>query len=214
MKVGNVPTPVVGPVIERLVKERWPHMRQGDTMNQDLDGYAILAEKVGCHRDTIDAIVRQSNEGADFNLVDQIFCSLGRPDLWWGQLSDIYWDVDMTTVVCRRDGCKVSFVPRPGGRNGPESRQMYCSRKCRHMDWKVRRGIVKDGKKRNLSTHCRRGHPRATTAQIKSGDYTTCALCIRERRAEARARRSPEKIERERAYQRDYYRKRKAALAA
>lgn len=96
VKAGNVPTDRVGPLIKELVEERWPEWRRGF---EEPGGLEILAEKIGCTPDAIDNIIRQAWPGAQFNLVDRIFCALGRPDLWWGVLNDVYLAVDFRSPL-------------------------------------------------------------------------------------------------------------------
>ena len=82
MRAGRVSTAVVGPVIGELIEERWP--------DDDEDGCQVLAEKIGCHPESIRKLVGQRYAGADFGFVDSILAGLGRPDLWMGRLADAY----------------------------------------------------------------------------------------------------------------------------
>lgn len=98
MKPGSVPTARVGPIIGELVAERWPHG----------GGFEVLGEKVGCDSSAIEAIVRQDNLGVKFDLADRVLCALGRPDIWQGQLADLYHSV---SLVDRED----APLPTDGG---------------------------------------------------------------------------------------------------
>lgn len=167
MKPGNVPTAVVGPVIEELVRERWPH-----------SGYEVLAEKVGCHVDSIDAIVRQESPGAEFDLVDKILCALGRPDMWIGALADIYPTKFMET--CALHSCNKKFPERFGGR----TRKRYCSPRCSTLGNAVARGEA-TGKRLRQKGYCLKGHkmtPENTITKWRERDQAyehQCRECKR-----------------------------------
>lgn len=186
MKPGNVPTDRVGPIIEQLARERWPH-----------SGYGVLAEKVGCHESAIRLIVEQRSAGCEFNLVDNILCSLGRPDMWWGVLSDIYYSLELSGdgkeylpdgfQRCERVACGRLFKPhRRAPKSGPH-KPKFCSPKCNDSAYRTRkRGGFKRGAY-GPGMHirkmvCAQGHD-LTDDNIapRSDGKRVCLTCQRER---------------------------------
>lgn len=179
MRPGNVPTSVVGPVIATLIEDRWPARLRPDAEEY---GTTILAEKVGCHIDSIDAIVRQVNPGAEFDLVDKILCALGRPDMWIGQLADIYPTKFVET--CALHSCNKKFPERFGGR----TRKRYCSPRCSTLGNAVARGEATGARLRQKG-YCLKGHkmtPENTITKWRERDQKFEQQCRECKRATQR----------------------------
>lgn len=139
MRAGSVPTARIGPIIERLVRERWPYG----------NGQEVLAEKIGCDESAIWNVVNQTNPGTSFDLADQLLCALGRWDMWHGELADIYPTKFIET--CRNPMCNKKFPERGNGRR----KRLYCGRKCRQLHH-----LIKQGKATGMKAagRCHRGH--------------------------------------------------------
>lgn len=206
MKPGRVPTTRIAPILETLIKDRWPYSDEDADSSGIPTGQAVLSGKVGCDTTTIAKIIAQENAGVDFDLADRLFCALGRPDVWRGELLDLYEGMTILEK-CRRDGCSVSYVPRMGG---PSGFQRYCSRRCRQMANLKAVGKVKDATKRNLKTSCRNGHKRTPENTANDG---ACRICDRAAQKRKRERMTPEQRAVVRAYNRAYHQKRKAVGA-
>jgi hypothetical protein len=156
---------VVGPVVAQLVCERWPHG----------GGYEVLAEAVGCHRDTIEGIVAQHNEGLDFDLADKILSKLGRPDLV--PCPETFWE------TCASPFCSRRF---PEYQHGP--RKLYCSRRCGAMAFNLRHDR---GSGMTVSNRCRRGHELTPENSVLQCGRRTCRICkLATQRAWKRRRRA------------------------
>ena len=167
IKSGSVPTAAVGPVIAQLVEERWPARRRPEGEEW---GYSILAEKVGCSWDTIGTIVRQSNEGVGFDLVDKLLCALGRPDLWTGALEHIYpWKF---TETCAIPSCSRSFPEYHRG-----TRRIYCSRRCMELGQGMKKGYC-TGQRFRKRGYCLKGHK--LTPENRVGPNNGCRTCKKE----------------------------------
>lgn len=136
MKSSLIPIDEIGPVIGELIMERWPHG----------DGYEVLAEKVGCDPSTIYNVVLVERDSADFNLIDELLCALGRVDMWRGKFSSVYYKADLRTVVgvnhgtdtaydyhrCRCDYCRHAKKMTQRRRSGTVLRPRMCEF-CRQM---------------------------------------------------------------------------------
>jgi hypothetical protein len=141
IQAGNIPTARFGPVIAELIRDRWPHG----------GGYDVLAEKVGCDRDAIDGIVRQTYPGVGFDLADRLLCGVGRYDMWHGVLEDIYPTKFMAT--CAIHSCNVQF-PESSKSGRPK---IYCSPACCRLAYKIRQGEA-PGHRHVKRNRCFRGH--------------------------------------------------------
>lgn len=196
---NSIPVDEIAPVIGMLVKERWPNSY----------GYDILAEKVGCDPTAIEQLVRGIRTSADFNLIDQTLCSLGRPDLWWGIFSHIYYEADLSHDLggdyipkghlrCQRVGCGQVFKPhKKAPKSGPNAPK-FCSSKCTDAAFRMRkrggyqRGAYGPGMNLRRMA-CHKGHdftPENTGTRANGKRY--CVECNRERQrnwiAQKRAR--------------------------
>lgn len=176
MKPGNVPTTRVAPILESLINDRWPYSDDDVLAVGDLaSSYAILADKAGCDPTTITKIIAQKYEGVDFDLADRLFCALGRPDVWRGELLDVYEGMQILER-CAHPDCSVCFAPPlHGGR-----RKRYCSQSCADSG---RRGLrrIKHFRGRAQLKHsakCRNGHLRTpeNTIHLQSGRIR-CRVC-------------------------------------
>lgn len=197
MKPGNVPTSRLGPIIGDLVKDRWPHG----------GGYGVLAEKVGCDQSAIEGIVDQEYAGCEFDLADGLLCSLGRVDIWQGELSDVYSSVSIPET-CERLGCSLKFHPK---KQGGVKRRRFCSRQCRQMDWLARAGQINDTPKRNLKVRCRGGHFRTSENTNPRGQ---CLTCINVAQRHRHTLLTPEQREARASYQRGVYLRNKEPVTA
>lgn len=163
MRAGYVPIDEIGPTIRELIKERWPHG----------SGYEVLAEKIGCDESAIYSIGMVENPNADFDLVDRIFCGLGRQDMWWGRFLDIYLSVEFR-ATCAAPGCSKRFAESKRG-----VLKLYCSRRCKAAASNVRRGLGSGNTRKGL---CRKGLHRITGDNIVvQNGRRTCRECRRER---------------------------------
>ncbi|HET6914723.1 MAG TPA: hypothetical protein VFH56_01395 [Acidimicrobiales bacterium] len=184
---GQVPTARVAPIIALLIRERWP---QGG-------GYEVLAEKVGCDWSAVRGIAEARSDGAEFNLVDQILCSLGRPDFWWGELADIYYGCDLRGnpkgylpagyVRCERVGCGNVFKPhKRAPKTGPH-KPKFCSPRCNDSTYRARkRGGFKRGAygpdMRLRAMVCHQGHDMTPeNTLVRKNGKRCCIACNRER---------------------------------
>ena len=169
MKPGNVPTAKVGPILGDLIRDRWPHG----------NGVDVLAEKAGCDWTAIEGIVKGVHEGVSFDLIDKLFCCLGRVDLWQGVLKDVY-DSVVFVQTCNLHSCSKTF-PESKPRN---QLQRYCSPACRSLAQKVRRG-EKPGDRFQQRGKFRCGHKMTpeNSVPVKTavGLKRTCRTCRRQK---------------------------------
>jgi hypothetical protein len=142
MKAGYVPTERVGPIISMLVRDRWP----------DGNGPTVLAEMAGCDEAFVRAVCTQLRESAEFDLVDRLLCALGRPDIWWGELGDVYYELRFLHT-CELPSCNKKFLERGAG----HTRKRYCSSKCATLMHAVRDERA-TGERRRQRGLCIRGH--------------------------------------------------------
>lgn len=175
MRPGNVPTARVGPILEKLIQDRWPYSEEDAESSGIPTGQVVLAGKVGCDPTTIAKIIAQENAGADFDLVDRLFCALGRPDVWRGELLDIYEGMRLLER-CAHPDCSAQFLqPSHGCR-----RKRYCSQACADSGRRGYRRIkhFKGRAQRKHSAKCRNGHQRTpeNTITLKSGRIR-CRIC-------------------------------------
>lgn len=138
----------------------------------------------------------------EFDLADRILCSAGLPHLWWGQLSDIYYGVDLSKIKssrvrnaeigkrrCARPGCTKQFVPHPRAPKSGPKMQRYCSASCCQMARAYRIGLrprpSESPQKRRDGTGgyvCRNGHERTKeNTRITKDGRRVCRICCRER---------------------------------
>ena len=200
MNPGNVPTAVVAPVLAALIEDRWPSRLRPDAEEY---GITILAEKAGCHVDSIDTILRQKHPGAEFDLVDRLLCALGRPDMWSGVLADVY---PMKFIEkCASPACRKRF---PEKQVTEKRRKKFCSKKCQRLDEAIRRGLASGFRAQN---RCNRGH-RFTpeTTVIRKSGTRQCRICINDRRRERMS--NPEYRARIQAYNTAYKREKAARV--
>lgn len=168
MRGGNVPTSRIGPILADMIAQRWPHC--------DEDGCNVLAEKVGCDESAIRTIIDQKHQGVSFDLADSLLCALGRADMWWGVLSDVY----PTKFVekCALHSCERTFPEKRVG-----SIKRYCSARCRKLDDDIRRGRA-TGHRYRQKNRCLRGHLLTSENTITfSSGHRTCRKCRRDRQA-------------------------------
>lgn len=190
MRAGNVPTAEVGPVLERLIHERWP----------DGGGHDVLAEKAGCDLSAIATIIEQQHPGVSFDLADRLFCALGQPMEHVG-LADVYHAVKFVET-CALPGCGRQFSEYHRG--GKPKR--YCSRKCQDLGRQVKNGRKATGMRLRQRGKCLKGH------RMNSEDRQ-CRICRREQRM-WRKQNDPDFAAREREKQRLWVANKRARLKA
>lgn len=163
MKQGHVPTARLAPIIELLMKERWPHV----------DACDELGLKAGCDKSTIRRIIEQRNPGVSFDLADSLLCALGRADLWWGELNDIYKDLRFHET-CALPSCGRTFPE--SDRSGKPKR--FCSDNCRSLYHKTSAGKA-TGNRYVQRGRCFKGHKVTpeNTIVIRLKDGTTRKQC-------------------------------------
>lgn len=170
MKPGSVPTARIAPVIYTLIAERWPHG----------GGLEVLAEKIGCDQSAIASIIDQDNPGVGFDFADNLLCALGRADMWYGTLSDIYPTKFIET--CESRACNKRFPEKMHAGH----KQRYCSWRCFRYEWNVRAGNSSGNRKQG---RCNKGHkftPENTALNGRGGRI--CRTCKQERQRAFRAR--------------------------
>jgi len=166
MKPGNVPTALIAPKLDMLIRDRWPHG----------NGPVILAEKVGCDESAIRLIIEQRHDGTAFDFADRLFCAVGRPMEDVG-LGDVYWSVEFRET-CALHSCGKTFPERS---NGP-TRKKYCSPRCATLGNAVRRGLATGDRLRGKG-RCLKGHamtPENTILKERNGrTERQCRECKR-----------------------------------
>ena len=150
--------------------------------------------------------VRTDRETIPFDFADQTLCLLGLQFLWWDELSDIYYSVNLdpqesVRVVpkgcrrCERVGCSNIFEisKSRGGWN-----KKFCSTTCKVSEnhyQKHGKGFRRRGPGHKLTRlSCVNGHdrtPKNTFIDKRTG-ATMCRDCSREADARYRARKKEE----------------------
>lgn len=192
MKPGHVPTARIGPVLERLIAERWP----------DGGGDGVLAEMVGCDRSAIRFITDQKYPGVSFDFADRLLCALG-PGIrvWRSELEDVYYGVEFRET-CASPICDKQFHEKVVR----ASTKQYCSKKCSVQAWKIEHGSLTGNRIKN---RCFKGHAFTPENTIVRPDgRRLCRTCERDRRREKMQ--DPAYRARQRRYEREC-RARKAA---
>lgn len=196
MRAGHVPTSRIGPVLERLIKDRWP---QGG-------GISVLADKVNCDPSAIETIIEQQYPGVSFDLADNLLCAVG-PGIraWRGELEDVYYG---TTFVekCALPGCGKVFSEWQRGDTG--ARKRYCSELCQRAGKNVRRH-GHSGMRYRQKGRCLKGHLLTDDNTYKSNGKVSCKRCAKDR--DHAHYEDPEARERKLASARRRYHARKAA---
>lgn len=171
MKAGNVATAEVGPILERLVRERWPHD----------NGCEMLSQTVGCDESAVRSVMEQRHEGVAFDFADRLFCALGQPMEHVG-LADTFWTVEFRET-CALHSCSHTFKERF---NGP-TRKRYCSPRCATLGNAVKQGRA-TGERLRQKGMCLKGHrmtPENTIVKERNGraEYQ-CRECKRTKQRE------------------------------
>jgi hypothetical protein len=124
MRAGYVPTARIAPLVAELIEDRWPHG----------NGRDVLAEKIGYDESHLRKLLNQTHAEVDFDFADRVLCALGRPDMWWGVLGDVYYECDLRTAQERNN----RFVPETRKCEHCDSEflaakdtRRFCSRECR-----------------------------------------------------------------------------------
>lgn len=185
MKPGSVPTARVAPILEALINDRWPYSDDDVLAVGDLaSGYAILADKAGCDPTTITKIIAQKHEGVNFDLADRLFCALGRPDVWRGELLDVYEEM-VFVQRCALHSCSKTFPEKWSAR-----RKIYCSVNCKVLAAHVVSG-ARPGNRFIAKGYCRSGRHRMTPENAvphRDGRGHFCRECDREKKVARNAR--------------------------
>lgn len=197
MRAGYVPTDRVGPVLDSLIKDRWPHG----------DGQNVLADKVGCDESAIGAIRGQVWPGVKFDLADKLFCALGRPDIWWGVLNDVYYAVTFVHT-CELPGCSKTFPEKVMG----DKRKRYCCRAHSGAGQNIKSGDQTGHQRLGV---CRKGLHKMTEANTyvlrqNGREYKQCKACKKAYQNE-RYRTNAEYRAKQQANNKAYKARRKAA---
>ena len=140
-----------------------------------------------------------NREWVSFDFADQILCLLGLQYLWWGELEDIYYAVNLDTQRrvrmvpkghkrCIRPGCDKTFeikgkIPRSG-----VTSKKYCSRSCRTMHHRYLSGErpwpSKSNNRERLTGEggfvCRNGHERTPENTLYDRRGRRCRICANE----------------------------------
>lgn len=202
MRAGHVPTSRIGPVLERLVRERWPHG----------GGIQVLADKAGCDETAIETIIRQENPGCAFDLADALLCGAGGQGAWWGELRDVYYGIEFVET-CALPSCGKTFAESL--RSG--KRKRFCNDNCRSLYHKMQAGLA-TGHRHVQRGRCFKGHkmtPENTmlNRQPDGSAKKQCRACRLASMAAYKRKQRRENRDEINRKQREYRARRKAALA-
>lgn len=113
-----------------FLKVVWPIVvKQCGELDQNRTYVAWLEARTGLKADSLHPALKR--ERLDFDVADLILCSLNRVDLWWGELSDMYWGVEFAEQECAHRFCTNIFTPPPQNRADCKQPQKFCSKQCR-----------------------------------------------------------------------------------
>lgn len=167
----TVPIAEFGPVLNRL-------MADYDAESQD-----VIAERAGISLDTITRILSGERESCEFDIADKLLCALHAPQLWYGELSHIYYAVDLMWEKCACPGCEATFTLEVDTM-GRIKQTRYCSTACRTAAFKIRKGVHKQRlpkSRRDPEKFCRNGHPKTPENVVEFTNGTrTCRICKQE----------------------------------
>lgn len=179
MNRRGVPTAVFAPVVDRLLKKYYE------------GAYEPLSERANVPVSAIDGLLRQRRETFDFDAADRILCASNSMHLWWGELADVYYNVDLSWEKCQCPGCEVTFTIEYDTL-GRQKQQKYCSTACKHAAHRQRLGRAKKRipkTRRDVTKWCRNGHPRIPENIYRFSNGTrTCRICKLEQERNRRAR--------------------------
>ena len=140
--------------------------------------------------------VRTDRETIPFDFADQTLCLLGLQFLWWDELADIYYSVNLEPQKsvrilpkghkrCERVGCSNTFeICGKTPRGGPTGKR-FCTPSCRIMSYRYRKGIrpyPSESSNRERITGeggfvCRNGHERTPENTLHYKRGRRCRLC-------------------------------------
>lgn len=164
----TVPVEEFAPVLRRLLT------------SYDAEGHEVVADKAGIHVDTLTKILSEERESCEFDIADKLLCALSAPQLWYGELSHIYYAIDLAWETCACPGCEATF-PLELDTLGRIKQTLYCSTACRTAAHKIRHGVHKQRLPKHRRDHerfCRNGHPKTPENIVTFSNGTrTCRLC-------------------------------------
>jgi len=201
LEKGRVPSKPITHALKRHVFEH-----DGDE-GELLKG---LAETSGIRFETLESWLYRPDryESMPFPVADSLLCAMGRYWLWYGDLREVYEQVDLNWKKCEREGCETWFrLSSRTNHHFGARRRRFCSTNCGQMQHLYEKGRITSAVKYNRTTHCRNGHRRADAGVDDNG---TCLECISESNARMRLKHA----EKRRAYQREWYAKNKEAKKA
>jgi len=140
--------------------------------------------------------VRTDRETIPFDFADQTLCLLGLQFLWWDELADIYYSVNLEPQKsvrilpkghkrCERVGCSNTFeICGKTPRGGPTGKR-FCTPSCRIMSYRYRKGIrpypSESSNKERITGEggfvCRNGHERTPENTLYDKRGRRCRLC-------------------------------------
>lgn len=195
MSLSRIPAERLLPHIERYLAE---YETQEGYGVQRMEPKTCLAFHARMKVDTLSKILNRRTKTLDFNMADRLLCAMNRPQLWWEDLADLYYSVDLSAPItapipakegriCARAGCSNAFVPKmPWGR--------YCSTACRASVQRARRQQRRGVTQRYGTRYgtCPKGHDRSPeNVYVRPDGHVSCRVCNRD--AERRRYRQDEK---------------------
>ena len=212
MRVPAAPiVTVIKTYLERQINMNEAQMN-GERFETPLQQLAFQAD---VNYDTLYRYVeRGDRHSMHFDYADRLLCAIGRAQLWFGPLREVYEEVELSDDIvggiqpparasgqklCAGSGCTTLFTP---GQRTPW--QKYCSNACKHRSYMQRRR-EKEGAPKRYGTRygaCPNGHERThENTHVRRDGTITCRECNKEKEKE-RYRTDPEyrakKIQQER----------------
>lgn len=178
--VSPIPVAIIAPVLKRLF---YPGGMLRDTYNdvdlvEEHDVVTPVCERAGVNRETIfRAMTEPRYQNLEFDVVDRVLVALNAQHLWWTELSEIYYSVDLSQERCINPGCE-RYFKQAHAKTG-KTRKRYCSKACNTSHKKLLLGETLTRRKDYFSsTKCRNGHPKtAENTKFRSDGRTECKLC-------------------------------------
>ena len=191
----SVPGELLMPFVAEFVGE-------SPTMNGELPGLLVLAEKTALSYDTIQELRTGKAGQVSFEVADRVLCATNAVQAWHspGPLRDIYLTHTLSEVKppsdrCQRKGCSSKIPPKTWSGGQPRK---YCSRTCRDAASRTRlRDKIRKGRYSNPLDKCVNGHDWSPeNTYISPGGKRLCRPCMRKAQ---KLRRRKRRLERERA---------------
>lgn len=122
--VDKVPTQPFMAVVRPLVE------RQAQVYSDEW-----LGRRLGVRGDSLNNALKSPT--IDFDLADLILCKLGAVHVWWGELGEIYWNLDLhDDNDCERE-CALPECKNVFRVYGRIMHKMCCSKACNDKRWRL-----------------------------------------------------------------------------